>query len=69
MVHDEVQITCLKQHTEKISNEVLKAFGQAEEFLDSDVRLRVIRKSELTGLKPISWSAMTLNYCPLTIHL
>ena len=32
MVHDEVQITCLKQHTEKISNEVLKAFGQAEEF-------------------------------------
>ena len=32
MVHDEVQIACLKQHTEKISNEVLKAFGQAEEF-------------------------------------
>jgi len=32
MIHDEVQLTCMKQHTENIRKEAMDAFPQAQEF-------------------------------------
>ncbi len=34
MIHDEVQLTCQKQHTEKIREQAMLAFPQAQEFFN-----------------------------------
>ena len=34
MIHDEVQLTCAKQHNKSIYKEVMKSFIQAGEFFN-----------------------------------
>lgn len=39
MIHDEVQLTCMQQHTENIRKEAMDAFPQAQEFFNFQCKI------------------------------